>query len=48
MECNNSKLLFQIPAQWEKTDKEVVVVGILVDRKLSGTMVIKWANTIPR
>ena len=39
VEFKDGKLAFHIPAQWERTDKELVVEGTLVDGKLSGTMV---------
>jgi hypothetical protein len=38
-------LSFHIPAQWERTDKELVVEGALVDGKLSGTMLSTMGKT---
>ncbi len=34
----DNKVSFHIPGQWENTDKELIVEGILKDGKLSGTM----------
>lgn len=36
---NDNKLSFHIPGQWELSDKELMVEGILKDGKLSGTMI---------
>jgi hypothetical protein len=41
----DGKLSFHIPAQWERTDKELVVEGALVDGKLSGTMLSTMGKT---
>jgi hypothetical protein len=38
VEFKEGKMSFHIPAQWERTDKELQVEGILVGDKLSGTM----------
>ena len=38
VEFKDGKMSFHIPAQWERTDKELQVEGILVGNKLSGTM----------
>ena len=35
---NDGKVTFHIPAQWEKTDKELIFDGFLKDDKLSGTI----------
>ena len=36
---NDGKVTFHIPAQWEKTDKELIFDGTLRDGKLSGTII---------
>ena len=38
VEFNNGRVFFHIPAQWEKTDKELIFNGVLADGKLSGTI----------
>jgi hypothetical protein len=38
VEFNNGKVFFHIPAQCEKTDKELIFNGVLTDGKLSGTI----------
>jgi hypothetical protein len=38
VEYENGKMSFHIPAQWERTDKELVVEGNLIGDQLSGTM----------
>ena len=45
VEFKDGKLSFHIPAQWERTDKELVVEGTLADGKLSGTMVTTYGKT---
>lgn len=45
VEFKDGKLAFHIPAQWEKTDKELVVEGSLKEGKLSGTMVTTMGKT---
>ena len=45
VEFKDGKISFHIPAQWERTDKELVVEGTLVDGKLSGTMVSTSGKT---
>lgn len=45
VEFKDGKLSFHIPAQWERTDKELVVEGTLADGKLSGTMVTTNGKT---
>jgi hypothetical protein len=39
VEFKDGKVSFHIPAQWERTDKELVLEGNLADSKLSGTIV---------
>jgi len=39
VEFKEGKVSFHIPAQWEKTDRELIVEGVLKDDKLSGTLV---------
>ena len=39
VEFNNGKVYFHIPAQWEKTDKELIFNGVLADGKLVGTII---------
>ena len=39
VEFNDGKVSFHIPAQWEKTDKELIFNGVLKDGKLSGTII---------
>jgi len=39
VEFKEGKVSFHIPAQWEKTDKELLFDGILKDGKLSGTII---------
>ncbi len=39
VEFKDGKVSFHIPAQWEKTDRELIVEGVLKDDKLSGTLV---------
>ena len=36
---NNGKVSFHIPAQWEITDKELIFEGVLLEGKLSGTII---------
>ena len=38
IDFNNNKLAFHIPAQWQKTDKELIVEGVLENGQLKGTM----------
>lgn len=38
LEFKEGKMSFHIPAQWERTDKELLVEGVLIGDKLSGTM----------
>ena len=38
VEFSEGKMSFHIPAQWERTDKELLVEGVLIGDKLSGTM----------
>ena len=38
VEFKEGKMSFHIPAQWERTDKELLVEGVLIGDKLSGTM----------
>jgi hypothetical protein len=45
VEFKDGKISFHIPAQWERTDKELVVEGTLADGKLSGTMVMPFGKT---
>jgi hypothetical protein len=42
----DNKVSFHIPAQWEVTDKELIVEGVLKDGKLSGTMVTPKGQTL--
>ncbi len=42
----DNKVSFHIPAQWEVTDKELIVEGVLKDGKLSGTMVTPRGQTL--
>jgi hypothetical protein len=39
VEFKEGKVSFHIPAQWEKTDKELIFDGTLSDEKLSGSIV---------
>jgi hypothetical protein len=39
VEFNNGKVAFHIPAQWERTDKELIFEGVLLEGKLSGTII---------
>ena len=39
VEFKDGKVSFHIPAQWERTDKELVLEGTLADSKLSGSIV---------
>lgn len=39
VEFNNGKVAFHIPAQWERTDKELIFEGVLLGVKLSGTII---------
>ena len=39
VEFKDGKVSFHIPAQWEKTDKELIFDGTLSDEKLSGSIV---------
>ena len=39
VEFKDGKVSFHIPAQWERTDKELIFDGVLVDGKLSGTII---------
>ena len=39
VEFKDGKVSFHIPAQWERTDKELVLEGTLADNKLSGSIV---------
>jgi hypothetical protein len=39
VEFNNGKVAFHIPAQWERTDKELIFEGVLLGGKLSGTII---------
>ena len=39
VEFKNGKISFHIPAQWERTDKELYLDGVLADGKLSGTII---------
>ncbi len=39
VEFKDGKVSFHIPAQWERTEKELVLEGTLADSKLSGTIV---------
>ncbi len=45
VEFKDGKLSFHIPAQWERTDKELIVEGTLADGKLSGTMITTYGKT---
>jgi hypothetical protein len=45
VEFNNGKLAFHIPAQWQKTDKELIVEGTLLAGKLTGTMITPFGKT---
>jgi hypothetical protein len=38
VEFKEGKVSFHIPAQWERTDKELIFNGVLADGKLSGTI----------
>jgi hypothetical protein len=38
VEFKDGKVFFHIPAQWERTDKELIFNGVLTDGKLSGTI----------
>ncbi len=38
VEFKDGKVSFHIPAQWERTDKELIFNGVLADGKLSGTI----------
>ncbi|MEI6189766.1 MAG: DUF1080 domain-containing protein [Chitinophagia bacterium] len=42
----DNKVSFHIPGQWEQTDKELIVEGILKDGKLSGTMLTPRGQTV--
>ena len=42
----DNKMSFHIPGQWEISDQELVVEGILKDGKLSGTMVTPRGQTL--
>lgn len=39
VEFKNGKVSFHIPAQWQKTDKELIFEGIIKDNKISGTII---------
>ena len=39
VDFKDGKVSFHIPAQWERTDKELVLEGTLADSKLSGSIV---------
>ncbi len=39
VEFKDGKVSFHIPAQWERTEKELVLEGTLADSKLAGTIV---------
>jgi hypothetical protein len=39
VEFKDGKVSFHIPAQWERTDKELIFDGVLADGKLSGTII---------
>ena len=39
VDFKDGKVSFHIPAQWERTDKELVLEGTLADNKLSGSIV---------
>jgi hypothetical protein len=39
VEFKDGKVYFHIPAQWEKTDKELIFNGVLADDKLAGTII---------
>ena len=45
VDFKDGKVYFHIPAQWERTDKELVVEGTLKDGKLTGTMVTTMGKT---
>ena len=42
----DNNVSFHIPGQWEQTDKELIVEGILKDGKLSGTMLTPRGQTV--
>jgi hypothetical protein len=39
VEFKDGKVSFHIPAQWEKTDKELILDGVLSEGKLAGTII---------
>jgi len=45
VDFKDGKVSFHIPAQWERTDKELVVEGTLKEGKLSGTMITTMGKT---